>query len=65
MRTPAVYPISLFDEVRLQAQVLVPLLRASRTELGKDKADALIGQALRDFDFYIAEVGTGMGVGPR
>jgi hypothetical protein len=49
MSTPAVHPISLFDEVKLQAQVLVPLLRALRTELGKDKADALVGQALRDW----------------
>jgi hypothetical protein len=29
--------------------VLVPLLRALRTELGKDKADALVGPALRDW----------------
>jgi hypothetical protein len=47
MSTPAVHPISLFDEVRIQAQVIMPLLRALRTELGKDKADALLSQALR------------------
>jgi hypothetical protein len=45
MSTPAVHPIPLFDEVKLQAQVLVPVLRALRTELGKDKADALVVKA--------------------
>jgi len=49
MSKPAVHPISLFDEVKVQAQVLVPLLRALRTELGKDKADALVGKALRNY----------------
>ncbi len=39
---------SLLDKVRMQAQVLVPVLRALRTELGKEKADALVRQALRD-----------------
>ena len=32
--------ISLLDKTRIQAQVLVPVLRALRAELGKDKADA-------------------------
>jgi hypothetical protein len=49
MSTPTIHPISLFDEVKIQAQVIVPLLRALRTELGKDKADALFSQALRDW----------------
>jgi len=48
MITPVVHPISLFDEVKLQAQVLVPLLHALRTEVGKNKADALVGQVLRN-----------------
>jgi hypothetical protein len=30
--------VSLLDKTRVQAQVLVPVLRALRTELGKDKA---------------------------
>src|SRR5580698_776992 len=30
--------ISLLDKTRIQAQVLVPMLRALRAELGKDKA---------------------------
>ena len=45
--TPA-HPISLFDEVKLQVQVLVPLLHAFRKEIGRSKADALVGQALRN-----------------
>jgi hypothetical protein len=49
MSTPAGHPISLFAEVTLQAQVLVPVLRALRTELGRDKAGALLGRVLRDY----------------
>ena len=41
--------ISLLDKTRMQAQVLVPLVRALRTELGKDKADAIVKRALRDW----------------
>jgi predicted ArsR family transcriptional regulator len=41
--------VSLLDKTKMQAQVLVPLLRALRTELGKDKADALVRGALRDW----------------
>src|SRR5215469_5400871 len=39
--------LSLLDKTRIQAQVLVPVLRALRTELGKEKADAIVGAALR------------------
>ena len=41
--------ISLLDKTRIQAQVLVPVLRALRAQLGKDKADAIVKQALRDW----------------
>ena len=41
--------ISLMDKTRIQAQVLVPVLRALRSELGKDKADAVVKRALRDW----------------
>jgi hypothetical protein len=47
MSLPAVHPVSLFDEVKLQTQVLVPVLRALRTEFGREKADALVRQPLR------------------
>lgn len=41
--------VSLLQEVKIQAQVLVPILRALRAELGAEKADALVGRALRDW----------------
>ncbi len=40
--------LSLLDKTRIQAQVLVPVLRALRAELGKARADAIVKQALRD-----------------
>lgn len=42
-------PLSLLDEVRLQAKVLVPVIRALRETLGKDAADRMVGTALRDW----------------
>ena len=47
-------PISLLDEARLQAAVLVPVLRALREKLGKEQADRLVGDALRTWakDLY-------------
>jgi hypothetical protein len=41
--------LSLLDKTRIQAQVLVPVLRALRAELGKERADGLVQQALRDW----------------
>ena len=32
--------ISLLDKTRIQAQVLVPVMRAMRAEIGREKADA-------------------------
>ena len=40
---------SLIDKTRIQAQVLVPVLRALREELGRDKAHALVKRALREW----------------
>lgn len=39
--------LSLLDKTRIQAQVLVPVLQALRSELGKAKAEAIVTQALR------------------
>jgi predicted ArsR family transcriptional regulator len=39
--------LSLLDKTRIQAQVLVPVLRALRSELGQERADAIVKQALR------------------
>jgi len=41
--------LSLLDKTRIQAQVLVPVLRALRSELGQERADAIVKQALRDW----------------
>ena len=39
--------ISMLDKVKIQAQVLLPVMRALRAELGRDKADVLVKGALR------------------
>jgi len=58
--------ISLLDKTRMQAQVLVPVLRALRGDLGKDKADALVRQALRDWSKQLfAAIGDGIEGSPR
>jgi hypothetical protein len=41
--------LSLLDKTRIQAQVLVPVLQALRAELGKEKADAIVRHALREW----------------
>ena len=58
--------LSLLDKTRIQAQVLVPVLKALRAELGKDKADAIVQQALRDWSQQLfAAVGDGIEGSPR
>jgi hypothetical protein len=58
--------ISLLDKTRIQAQVLVPVLRALRAQLGKDKADAIVRQALRDWSKQLfAAVGETIDGSPR
>jgi hypothetical protein len=58
--------ISLLDKTRIQAQVLVPVLRALRAELGKEKADAIVRQALREWSKQLfAAIGDGIEGGPR
>jgi hypothetical protein len=58
--------ISLLDKTRIQAQVLVPVLRAVRAELGKDKADAIVRQALRDWSQQLfAAIADGIEGSPR
>ena len=57
---------SLLDKTRMQAQVLIPVLRALRAELGKDKADAIVKQALRDWSKQLfAAIGDGIEGSPR
>src|ERR1700704_2328166 len=58
--------LSLLDKTRIQAQVLVPVLRALRLELGKEKADAIVKQALRDWSRQLfAAIGDGIEGSPR
>jgi predicted ArsR family transcriptional regulator len=58
--------LSLLDKTRIQAQVLVPVLRALRAELGREKADALVRGALRDWSKQLfAAVGDNVEGSPR
>jgi hypothetical protein len=40
--------IPLIEQVKIQAQVLVPLVKALQAELGKERANALVRKALGD-----------------
>jgi hypothetical protein len=58
--------VSLLDKTRMQAQVLVPVLRALRTELGKERADAVVKKALRDWSKQLfAAMADGIEGSPR
>jgi predicted ArsR family transcriptional regulator len=53
--------LSLLEKTRIQAQVLVPVMRALRAELGRDKADALVKGPLRDWSRQVfAKIGDGI-----
>ena len=58
--------LSLLNKTRVQAQVLVPVLRALRAALGKEKADAIVKEALRGWsrDLFAA-IGDGVEGTPR
>jgi predicted ArsR family transcriptional regulator len=56
--------VSLLDKTRIQ--VLVPVLRAMRAELGNDKADTIVKQALRDWSRQLfAAIGDDIDGSPR
>jgi len=58
--------VDLLTKAKIQAQVLVPLVRALRESLGRDKADALVRSALRDWSARLfAEVGKQVEGAPR
>ena len=58
--------LSLLEKVRIQAQVLVPVLRALRAELGEERADAIVRQALRDWSKEVfAAVGNSVDGSPK
>lgn len=58
--------LSLLEKTRIQAQVLVPVLRALRAALGKEKADAIVKDALRQWskDLFAA-IGNSVEGSPR
>jgi hypothetical protein len=41
--------ISLLDEIKIQTDVIIPILYTLRKEFGKEKADILISNALRPY----------------
>jgi hypothetical protein len=58
--------VSLLDKTRIQSQVLVPVLRALQAEPGKDKADAVVKQALRAWSKQLfAAIGEDIDGSPR
>ena len=58
--------LSLLDKTRIQAQVLLPLLRSLRAELGHEMADAIARQALRGWSQQLfAEVGQSVEGSPQ
>ena len=58
--------LSLLDKTRIQAQVLVPVLRALRAELGQERADTIVKDALRDWSKQLfAAVGESVEGSPR
>ena len=58
--------VSMLEKAKIQAQVLVPVMRALRAELGRDKADALVKGALRDWSKQLfADIAAGIEGSPR
>jgi len=58
--------VSVLNKTRMQAQVLVPVLRAFRTELGRGKADAILKRAWRNWSKQLfAAIGDGIEGSPR
>lgn len=47
--------ISLLDEVKLQARVLLPLIQALRKELGERPANRIVTDALRDWSRSVVQ----------
>jgi hypothetical protein len=40
--------VSVLEQAKIQAQVLVPLVKALQAELGEERANTLVRTALRD-----------------
>jgi hypothetical protein len=58
--------LSLLEKTRIQAQVLVPVMRALRAEIGREKADTIVRGALREWSKQLfAAIGDGIEGSPR
>ena len=58
--------LSLLEKTRIQAQVLVPVMRALRAEIGREKADAIVRGALREWSRQLfAAIGESIDGSPR
>ena len=58
--------LSFLHKTRIQAQVLVPVIRALRAKLGKAEADALLREALRNWSKQLfAAIADGVDGNPR
>src|ERR1700759_4305347 len=58
--------ISMLNKVKIQAQVLVPVMRALPEKLGRDEADALVKATLRDWSKGIfSQIAESIDGGPR
>jgi L-2-amino-thiazoline-4-carboxylic acid hydrolase-like protein len=58
--------LSLLDMVKLQAQVLVPVLKAFRAELGAARANQIAGAALREWSQKLySDIGARLPGSPR
>ena len=47
--------VSILQQAKIQAQVLVPLLKAMQAELGEEQANAIVRKALRDLYRHYGE----------
>jgi predicted ArsR family transcriptional regulator len=47
--------VSVLQQAKIQAQVLVPLLKAMQAELGEEQANAIVRKALRDLYRHYGE----------
>ncbi len=58
--------LSLLEKVKIQAQVLVPVLRAFRAELGEERANQIASRALREWSAKLfQDVGDQLPGNPR
>jgi L-2-amino-thiazoline-4-carboxylic acid hydrolase len=66
MALPTNENISLLDEVKMVARVLVPVIKAFRAELGAERANEVVRRALRDWSRRVyQEIGAETPGSPR